>query len=281
MFERWKKSLGLRMMDTTQKVKIAKLQKTKSEKEKATLEAKEEEQRALLDGFVRELSDVVSAGIKIDGLDSLDVACDRVEKFGDVVKTLIENIAKQAEHFAELTIPEELAVNHVTDDRLIAKLEQVGDNGALLQQLQAMDEAILLLTSAVEKIKEQGKRPEDYLPVRLVQGADDSLRFITSLNFGTGSVGGSSGGLTDAELRASPVDVALSGVSTEAKQDSIVEELQTLNSLVPSQYDYISLSYTGDNLTGVVFKTGGSGGTTVSTLTLAYSGSNLTSVTKT
>ena len=45
-------------------------------------------------------------------------------------------------------------------------------------------------------------------------------------------------------------------------------------------YDYISLTYTGDNITGVVYKTGGSGGTTVATLTLAYSGSNLTSVTK-
>lgn len=45
-------------------------------------------------------------------------------------------------------------------------------------------------------------------------------------------------------------------------------------------YDYISLTYTGDNITGVVYKTGGSGGTTVATLTLAYSGSNITSVTK-
>jgi hypothetical protein len=53
------------------------------------------------------------------------------------------------------------------------------------------------------------------------------------------------------------------------------------NTLVPKNYDYISLSYTGDNLTGVVFKTGGSGGTTVATLTLAYSGAVLTSVTKT
>lgn len=53
------------------------------------------------------------------------------------------------------------------------------------------------------------------------------------------------------------------------------------NTLVPDKYDYISLSYTGSNLTGVVFKTGGSGGTTVATLTLAYSGSSLTSVTKT
>ncbi len=46
-------------------------------------------------------------------------------------------------------------------------------------------------------------------------------------------------------------------------------------------YDYVSLSYTGSNLTGCVFKEGGSSGTTVATLTLAYDGSNnLTSVTK-
>jgi hypothetical protein len=54
-----------------------------------------------------------------------------------------------------------------------------------------------------------------------------------------------------------------------------------MNSLVPAAYDYISLSYTGANLTGVVFKTGGAGGTTISTLTLAYDGSdNLISVAK-
>lgn len=46
-------------------------------------------------------------------------------------------------------------------------------------------------------------------------------------------------------------------------------------------HDYIDLTYTGSDLTGVVYKSGGSGGTTVATLTLAYSGSNLVSVTKT
>lgn len=54
-----------------------------------------------------------------------------------------------------------------------------------------------------------------------------------------------------------------------------------ISALVPKVYDYISLSYTGDNITGVVYKTGGSGGTTVATLTLTYSGSNVTSVTRT
>ena len=51
--------------------------------------------------------------------------------------------------------------------------------------------------------------------------------------------------------------------------------------LVIPKFDYISLSYTGTNLTGVVYKSGGSGGTTVATLTLGYSGSDLITVTKT
>jgi hypothetical protein len=45
-------------------------------------------------------------------------------------------------------------------------------------------------------------------------------------------------------------------------------------------YDYVALAYTGSNLTGVTYRTGGASGTIVATLTLAYSGSNVTSVTK-
>lgn len=51
--------------------------------------------------------------------------------------------------------------------------------------------------------------------------------------------------------------------------------------IVDEVYDYIEMAYTGSNLTTVVYKNGGSGGTTVATLTLGYDGSNnLTSVTK-
>ena len=71
-----------------------------------------------------------------------------------------------------------------------------------------------------------------------------------------------------------------SGGATFVEDPYALAELQTLNSLIPSVYDYISLGYTGDNLTGVVFKNGGAGGTVVSTLTLSYTGSNLTAVTK-
>ena len=56
----------------------------------------------------------------------------------------------------------------------------------------------------------------------------------------------------------------------------------TVSGLIPHEYDYIGLSYTGDNLTGVVYKSGGAGGDTVATLVIAYDGSdNITSITKT
>jgi len=55
-----------------------------------------------------------------------------------------------------------------------------------------------------------------------------------------------------------------------------------MSSLTPEKYDYLSFSYTDSNLTGIVFKIGGAGGTTVATLTLGYDGSNnLTSIART
>lgn len=67
---------------------------------------------------------------------------------------------------------------------------------------------------------------------------------------------------------------------TDGNLDSINAGLQTLNSLIPSVYDYISLGYTGNNLTTAIFKHGGASGTVISTLTLVYSGDNLISVAK-
>lgn len=54
----------------------------------------------------------------------------------------------------------------------------------------------------------------------------------------------------------------------------------SLGGLEIPAHDYIGLAYTGSNLTTVEYKTGGAGGTTVATLTLAYTGSQLDSVTK-
>lgn len=65
------------------------------------------------------------------------------------------------------------------------------------------------------------------------------------------------------------------------EDSAALAQLETINSLVPSQYDYIELTYTGSDLTQAKYRLGGSGGTLVSTLTLAYSGGKLVSVTKT
>jgi len=70
-------------------------------------------------------------------------------------------------------------------------------------------------------------------------------------------------------------------LATEARQDETIAELEKLVGFEIPAFDYIALTYTGDNLTGVVYKTGGAGGSTVATLTLAYTGAVLDTITKT
>jgi hypothetical protein len=84
------------------------------------------------------------------------------------------------------------------------------------------------------------------------------------------------GGGGDARIDIGAVSLG----DVEIKNDS-GNPIPTIEGLEIPAHDYIALSYTGTNLTGVTYKEGGSGGTTVATLTLAYDGSNnLTSVTK-
>lgn len=48
------------------------------------------------------------------------------------------------------------------------------------------------------------------------------------------------------------------------------------------EYDYVDVDYTDGNITLVTYKTGGSGGTTVATLTITYNSSNcIETITKT
>lgn len=55
------------------------------------------------------------------------------------------------------------------------------------------------------------------------------------------------------------------------------------SSLIPKTYDFISFSPATNAPTSIVFKTGGSGGTTVATLTITYgtSGIDVSTVTRT
>jgi hypothetical protein len=62
-------------------------------------------------------------------------------------------------------------------------------------------------------------------------------------------------------------------VATVVRNSNVYQEI--VQGLVNQPHDEIALSYTGSNLTGVVYKLGG---VTVATLTLGYTGDNLTSV---
>lgn len=69
------------------------------------------------------------------------------------------------------------------------------------------------------------------------------------------------------------------GAEVEVTNDS-GNPLPVVQGLSVAEHDFIGLAYSGSTLTGVTYKTGGSGGTTVATLALAYSGTTLLSVAK-
>lgn len=119
---------------------------------------------------------------------------------------------------------------------------------------------------------------------------DDEGNLLTKLDGGTVLLGGvkiedeDSGTRVNVELDSTKnaMYVKSESLATSAKQDTVINRLDSLVGLDIPEHDYISLGYTGSNLTSVIYKIGGSGGTTVATLTLAYDGSdNLISVTKT
>lgn len=62
-------------------------------------------------------------------------------------------------------------------------------------------------------------------------------------------------------------------VATVVRSGNVYQEI--VSGLVNQPYDQITLSYTGTDLTGVVYRLAG---VTVATLTLGYTGGNLTSV---
>jgi hypothetical protein len=89
-------------------------------------------------------------------------------------------------------------------------------------------------------------------------------------------LGGSApeGGATELTLQS--IDNKIPELSDGTVPVSVIAGLD-----IPT-HDYISLSYTDQNLTGVIYKQGGSGGLTVASLALTYDvDNNLTSVSKT
>ena len=51
-----------------------------------------------------------------------------------------------------------------------------------------------------------------------------------------------------------------------------IGKVKVSNNPIPFDYDYMGLTYTGNDLTTIVYKTGGAAGTVVATATMTYSG---------
>lgn len=74
---------------------------------------------------------------------------------------------------------------------------------------------------------------------------------------------------------------ASDSVTAEQGGSSTPWSVAEQNVLVPEQYDYILLGYTGTLVTSATYKQGGAAGTTVATLTITYDvDSNLESITR-
>jgi hypothetical protein len=123
------------------------------------------------------------------------------------------------------------------------------------------------------------KKKQNAIAVKLV--TEDGRNF-----YNAGGSGGSGSGTIDItslakESKQDDIITAIGNSATDVSSLATETTLKKIAGLEIPAHDYISISYTGTNLTGVVYKTGGVGGTTVATLTLGYDGSNnLTSVTK-
>lgn len=217
---------------------------------------------ALYDNF----AEMLSRGIEINGVERLDLLAERLDVFTKEASRQVERLADVSAHINELEIPD-VHLEPVLDERLLKKLDELGDNGEILIKLEQLDETF----SNVKKALTKGKRPQDYSAVRIVVGEGENLRFLSDFSFPVFNTGGgSSGGLTDSELRASPIDVDTglvqpttpadiqpisatnlplpSGAATSAKQDDIITAINAIVSTPDtplSTYTYIQKDTSG------------------------------------
>jgi len=88
--------------------------------------------------------------------------------------------------------------------------------------------------------------------------------------------------VANSPTNAYPVGIFKTAAGAELQAVVLVNstgnELSLASGLVPENYDELVLSYTGSDLTGVVYKLAT---VTVATLTLTYTGANLTGVVRT
>lgn len=135
---------------------------------------------------------------------------------GIEIKNIGEAKAKKLEIANQIQIPKDLATNKAIES-LVKAIEQ---NKVVLQAI-------------AKATEDRSQKPEDFIPVRRVYKAgnrflfDDSSTGSYSGGGGGSSSGGTTNGLTDAQLRATPVPVEGTFYSTTAQYAVIADDVTT------------------------------------------------------
>jgi hypothetical protein len=201
------------------------------------------------------------------------------------------------------------------ESRILEQIEQLKNNLTFKDEIKSLEQSLTNLykqplkldnfTKLLEKvgainnkdvvkaINDLGKKiednsvsqsPEDFAPVRRVIKVGSKLVFDDQITPMRSSGGGGGGGgssipqfLIDGDaLRVTgDIEVDTAGLATDTKQDEQTDKLKSIAGFNVPEHDDIELSYTEGDLTGVVYKMGGS---TVGELQLSYTEGNLTRV---
>lgn len=226
-------------MDLSKKTNLAKARKNVQEKKAREERDLRHATKEQFEAFIGDLGAVLAQGVRVEGLGDVDSIVCRIEAYGQDIADLVGRIVEctaAIPNLDELRLPDTIELKTVTDPKLLDALEKVGDDGLLLEKFQALDETLILLSDAISKDQSPGQTEEDFQPVRIVLGREGSLKFLeqwpTPVFSSGGGSGGTSGGLTDAQLRASPVPVLATidttGLATSTGQTEIVDAIEAI-----------------------------------------------------
>lgn len=195
----------------------------------------------------------------------------QVIQIADSTGTIVDPAQGSVVFDGEVTIDNEVEIKNDSGNPV-----PISDSGGSL----TIDSPALGETDSAVATDDTGTFSLISLFKRALQGITSIIGYVDgvegllgTIDTDTGSIDGKLPALSSGRV---PVDG--SGVTQPVSVSGVVD---TITGLEIPAHDYIDMSYTGDNMTGVVYKTGGSGGTTVATLALTYDGNgNITSLTK-
>lgn len=159
-----------------------------------------------IESKINELRETLGSGIELNNLDELVDQLEALKSFHSEVKELKESINS-------IDIPSDIKI--VGLESLLEAAKTIADKPEPKINVEKFDpkpitDSIDKLIAQIKTKEVKDQNPSDFTPVRRVVNIGNRLIFDDGLTgaSGSGGGGGSSGGLTNTELRASPVPVS-------------------------------------------------------------------------